>query len=256
MTKASFRRLALAGLKAALEPLVGLLPDAIELRNVRVEVRRRAALPKDCEDRFGYQRRFVAFEVTPGQKVLDIGSGGYPFPHATVLCDRFLDAGPHRHEALVKNGVPFTVAAVECLPFRHRAFDFVYCSHVLEHVQDPILACAEIARVARRGYIETPTFAKDVLLAWAAGMHRWHVVAAGSVLCFFEYSDRQLDGIRSPAWRDTVLGPWAHPLRDAFWNNQDLFNVMFSWSDGFTVYVFARDGSVRVQAVGSELFST
>ena len=45
---------------------------------------------------------------------------------------------------------------VEDLPFRDHAFDFVIASHVLEHSARPERFLAELQRVARAGYIETP----------------------------------------------------------------------------------------------------
>ena len=137
------------------------------------------------------------------------------------------------------------VADVENLPLSDKCIEFIYCSHVLEHIDCPIKACKEIMRVARRGYIETPTFGKDALFSWAANMHKWHLIAIGNTLCFFEYSERQLRGIESSAWRDIIFDKWHHPLQEAFFNNQDVFNVMFHWSGEFTVYVFYINGRVE-----------
>jgi SAM-dependent methyltransferase len=44
----------------------------------------------------------------------------------------------------------------EKLPFKDKAFDFVIASHVLEHTASPEKFLAELERVARAGYIETP----------------------------------------------------------------------------------------------------
>jgi len=205
---------------------------------------KRAKYPGD-DDRFTYQARYINFDIKVGDRVLDVGSGGYPFPYATVLVDRFLETSKHRYEPLVRNGKPLVLADIHNLPFRDKCFDFVYCSHVLEHVNDPILACSEIMRVGKRGFIETPTMAKDILFAWARDRHKWYVVAIGPNLCFFEYSERQLDGIRSSAWRDLIFNKWYHPLQEAFYDNQDLFNVMFVWFDKFAVFVFHLDGTVE-----------
>jgi SAM-dependent methyltransferase len=211
---------------------------------MKIEIRwRRTKYPGEV-DRFSYQMRYINFEIKSDDRVLDVGSGGYPFPYATVLVDRFLEASRHRYEPLVRNGKPLIVADIHSLPFRDKCFDFVYCSHVLEHVNDPILACSELMRVGKRGFIETPTMGKDILFAWAKGRHKWHVVAIGQTLCFFEYSERQLDGIRSSAWRDLIFSKWYHPLQEAFYDNQDVFNVMFTWHDKFTVFVFRLDGTI------------
>jgi len=197
------------------------------------------------KDRLGYQQRYVAFDIESGQRVLDIGSGGYPFPYATLLTDRFVDEAPNRREPLVTMNKPFVVSDIHELPFCDKVFDFVYCSHVLESVKDPLAACREIMRVGRRGYIETPTLGKDALFGWARGVQTWHVVAIAHHLCFFEYSDRQLDGIRSSLWRDRILSKWHDPLQAIFYENQDIFNVMFPWNREFSAFVFRLDGTIN-----------
>ena len=194
--------------------------------------------------RFAYQRELVQFDIKPGDKVLDLGSGNDPFPHATVLVDHYVETTRHRSNPLVTDGKPFMLANIEQLPFRDKSFDYVYCSHLLEHVDDPIGACSEMMRVGRRGFLETPNYAKDALFAWAADMHKWHVVAIGNVIVFFEYSKRQLEGIRTSAWRDVIFSRFYHPLQRAFFENQDVFNTMLAWDGSFRVVVFRLDGSM------------
>jgi SAM-dependent methyltransferase len=194
--------------------------------------------------RLDYQERYVNFKIRPGEQVLDLGSGGIPFPYATVLVDRFI-APKHRVETLVTHGKPFVIADIHDLPFRDKYFDFVYCSHMLEFVGDPLRACQELMRVGKRGYVETPTLGKDKLFAWAADLQtRWHLVAIGRNLCFFEYSERQLNGIRSSVWRDIIFAKWYEPLQEVFYENQDVFNVMFNWVNQFSVFLFRLNGTV------------
>jgi SAM-dependent methyltransferase len=194
--------------------------------------------------RIDYQTRYIDFRIEPGMRVLDIGCGGDPCPHATFLVERYLEP-VFRHESLVTNNKPLVVADTHHLPFPSKCFDFVYSAHVLQNHEDPIQASLEIMRVGKRGYIELPTFGKDVLFAWARNIQKWHVVAIGSRLCFFEYTDRQLDGIKSNAWREVIFGKKPHPLQEAFWDNQDIFNFMFPWEEHFSVVVFYLDGSMR-----------
>jgi SAM-dependent methyltransferase len=215
-------------------------------RGLRVERARPRVRRPEEERRFVYQQRHIDFDIAPGDRVLDIGSGGDPFPYATVLVDRFPGTTQHRHAPFVRDGREFVEADVCDLPFADKSFDFVYCAHVLEHVPDPLVACREIMRVGRRGYIETPTLGKDVLFAWRVpDMHRWHVVAIANRLCFFELSPRQSEGIRGEEWQRLILGRWEHPLQAAFFENQDVFNVLFLWRDAFAVDVYRLDGSVE-----------
>ncbi|HVP15671.1 MAG TPA: class I SAM-dependent methyltransferase, partial [Terriglobales bacterium] len=87
--------------------------------------------------------------------VLDVGSGDGPAPAADVLCDRFV-ADDAERVAPLRLDRPFVSGDLEHLPFRDGAFDFVYCSHVLEHTADPARAIGELERVARAGYVEVP----------------------------------------------------------------------------------------------------
>jgi|SRR5215831_4376209 len=210
-----------------------------------VQPRRRRPLWPGENDRWSYQSQYVDFQVKKGERVLDLGSGANPFPYATHLVDRYLDPTSHRNADLTKDHRPLVAADLHQLPFQDKFFDFVYCSHVLEHVEDPIQTCAEIMRVGKRGFIETPTMGKDILFAWTTHTHKWHLAACGQTLCFFEYSLRHAEGIRSSAWRDIIFDRHYHPLQEAFYRNQDIFNVLFTWSDRFSVFVFAQDGGVK-----------
>ena len=197
-------------------------------------------------DRRLYQKKSVPFNIPAGARVLDIGSGPAPFHRATILCERYLEPTGHRRGDVKTGGLPLVVADIHDLPFRDAAFDFVYCAHVLEHVADPLQACREMMRVGRRGYLETPNFMKDTLFCQAEAMgHRWHTVAAGGTLFFFEYTDRERRGIGSRAWHDLLWSRFHHPLQEAFIENQDLFNTMFLWEEPFSVQVVDRAGRLR-----------
>ena len=184
-----------------------------------------------------YSSRFNDFEIPPGAIVVDVGADNHPFPKATILCDYHFDIALQHRSPNARNECPLVVCDVTALPFREKSVDFICCSHVLEHVDDPLAACSELQRVAKAGYIETPNFMKDVLFSWAYGMHRWHTVAINNALYFFEYTERQAKGIQSSIWRDMILGSTYHPMQDVFDDNQDLFNTMFSWKDSFICVV-------------------
>ncbi|MBN1104244.1 MAG: class I SAM-dependent methyltransferase [Deltaproteobacteria bacterium] len=213
-----------------------------------VKVGPRPPWPED-RSRFTYQRLFNEFDIPTGSTVLDLGSGAYPFPPATILCDRFMDTTRHRSEKLVVDTRPFMVCDVMNLPLPDKSIDFLYCSHVLEHVEDPLRACSEITRVGKRGYIEVPAFAKDMLFSWADEMHRWHIVAIDKKMVFFEYSRRQRQGIGSDVWRNAIFAKSHHPMQDAYYNNPDIFNVMFNWSGGFECIVYRLDGSTQCEVL-------
>ena len=80
---------------------------------------------------------------------------------------------------------------VHRLPFRDGAFDYVVCTHVLEHVERPERAIRELERVARRGYVETPSRANEKVLSHT--FHRWTVSLEDGVLVFREKDRAILD---------------------------------------------------------------
>lgn len=57
----------------------------------------------------------------------------------------------HAQESFVKDNLVFHVADALDLPFDAESFDVVICSHVYEHVPDPVQMFAEIHRVLRTG---------------------------------------------------------------------------------------------------------
>lgn len=140
-----------------------------------------------------------ALQMTSGlERVLDVGSGDMPFPHATVL----LDHGPrssahpaHRAEnpsgQLVYQQKPFVIGELENLPFAGDAFEFVFCSHVLEHVEDPGRALHELQRIAPQGYIECPRSWFEMIDA--SPFHLWMIDYRREVLTFRRKSREEID---------------------------------------------------------------
>ena len=110
--------------------------------------------------------------ICPGDFVLEIGSGHNPKPRANVLCDKFIEDDEQRGGGIIADR-PLVEADGQYLPFADSAFDYVICSHVLEHVEKPALLLAELMRVAKRGYIETPSEIAERIYGWP--YHHWVV---------------------------------------------------------------------------------
>jgi hypothetical protein len=136
--------------------------------------------------RAGWSR--TAIPVTPEMTVLDVGSGAFPNPRATVCVDRDLHDNRHRAGAALVRDRPLVCADVSALPFREKAFDFVIASHLGEHVDDPDSFCRELSRVADAGYIETPSPLADVLLH--EDYHVWRVSFRHGAMTFRRKTSR------------------------------------------------------------------
>lgn len=125
--------------------------------------------------------RKLRLPIPPGGLVLDVGSGGDPNPRADVLVDCVIEGDAQRTFAFRKHG-QVVVGDINRLPFKEAAFSYVICSHVLEHVDDPAVACGELSRVGGGGYVETPSDVHEFM--FPIGWHRWLVRQNGDTLVF------------------------------------------------------------------------
>lgn len=99
--------------------------------------------------------RRVTLDIPAGALVLEVGSGGNPYPRSNVLLDAYQETRERHWDALVHDR-PTVLSFGENLPFKDKAFDYVIAAHVLEHTPFPEKFLAELQRVARAGFIETP----------------------------------------------------------------------------------------------------
>lgn len=200
----------------------------------------------DHKDRFYYQQELNIFDIKQGDKVLDIGSGGYPFSLATHLADLYEYDTTHRVETLVKDDRPLVICDICNLPFEDREFDFIYCSHVLEHVSHPEKACEEMMRVGRRGYIETPTRLSDVMFNFTKlqNHHRWHINLLNDTLIFHEWRDGEQRDTGTDAFFAMFHSKYTNPFQELVHRNRELFVNMLTWEGRFAYYVFNKNGKL------------
>ena len=197
------------------------------------------------KDRYSlYQSRFYEFNLNSNDKILDIGSGNVPFQFATHLADVSLS-----NDELGRAGVPFTSVDgksihecdIEKLPFENKEFDFVYCSHVLEHVREPEKACSELMRIAKRGYIETPKREKDLWLnTTEVSNHLWYIDKIGNKLVFNEYTQDQRNGLHNDVLMKMHVNPQTErekAFSALIYLKADFLNTMLMWNESFNVEV-------------------
>ena len=154
--------------------------------------------------------------------VLDVGSGGAPYPRADILVDR-LSGEEHRNNLKLVIDRHTIFADAHFLPFKNNSFDFVIASHILEHMSKPALFLDEIERIGNAGYIETPN-------AIFERLHPYDIHCLELMLVDNKLHIRK----KSSECDDFFLGNLKFLEKDFRWrslfrNNLNLFHVQYRW---------------------------
>lgn len=105
--------------------------------------------------------------ISRKERVLEVGPGGLPHPRSNVLLEKCFDQktaeAQRGYAPALKTQKKIVFYDSEEFPFKDHEFDYVICSHVLEHVQDVQFFTSELQRVAKKGYLEFPTVYYDFI---------------------------------------------------------------------------------------------
>ena len=122
-------------------------------------------------------------------RVLEVGPGANPHPRSDVLLEkRFQSDGEARRqrgnteETVIK--AKLVLYEGERFPFSDGEFDYVICSHVLEHVECIETFAEELFRVAKKGYVEYPTLYYEYLYNFS--VHRNLLKSKNQVLYYLK----------------------------------------------------------------------
>jgi SAM-dependent methyltransferase len=192
-----------------------------------------------------YQNEVMEWDIPADAQVLDIGSGGWPFKRATALADKYVGSTTHRVESIVLDKRPFYEVDLEKLSFGDKSYDFVFCSHVLEHMDNPGVAMRELMRVGKRGYIEVPTRLSDVMFNFTRipNHHRWHGLVLGTTLILTEWADQERRELGNEFY-EALQSSHGNAFQDFFERNRDLFFVSLHWHGSFDFIVIDKLGRV------------
>jgi SAM-dependent methyltransferase len=127
-----------------------------------------------------YKRnKIIRASLSEDMKVIgDFGCGHFANKHANVLVDFGASDDVQRGGFKVAHGSDTRTFHDLNLnqfpyPFKEKEFDFIICSHVLEHLDDPVRVCAEFSRIAKAGYIEVPNYSADLFVRNNDVIHTW-----------------------------------------------------------------------------------
>ena len=106
--------------------------------------------------------------IKPSDRVLEIGPGSLPHPRANIFLEKRYDdpdtaLGQRGYAPPLQTDKPVVYYDGGKFPFIDAEFDYVICSHVLEHIEDIPAFILELQRVAPKGYLEFPTIYYDFI---------------------------------------------------------------------------------------------
>lgn len=106
--------------------------------------------------------------IKPSDKVLEIGPGASPYYRSDVFLELKYETEQERiaqsgYVGILKTDKTIIYYGGGNFPFKDNEFDYVICSHVLEHVDDANVFLSEIQRVGKKGYLEFPTIYYDYI---------------------------------------------------------------------------------------------
>ena len=178
-------------------------------------------------------------EHLPGDaRVVDVGGGASPCPRADVVIDAvaYRDRGKlgvaatgqaQRYDE--STWIQVDLCGRERWPIPDKSFDYAICSHVLEDLRDPIRVCTELQRIAKAGYIGTPSRileqSRGIEHPLYAGYYhyRWLVSVEDGCLCF-RFKPHSLHSIRAAIVADIGVTRKLNP---------EYVSLDFEWSGGF-----------------------
>lgn len=176
-------------------------------------------------------------------RVLDIGPGAFPHPRADVTLERRFE---NPVEQLAQNGNEPSATINGSLvyydgrdfPFEDDAFDYVICSHVIEHVPDDELDhfVQEVQRVGKRGYLEFPLVYYEFLCF--TPVHRW----------FMNYRDDEILLLDKAIFKSNPL----HQCFRELMHGDDFYRKrMFHQYRDYFFYGFEWDENIRFRRVST-----
>jgi ubiquinone/menaquinone biosynthesis C-methylase UbiE len=99
--------------------------------------------------KYFWDRKIVpGFKIKKNDLVLDIGSGDKPFWRGNVFLDNLELKNLHRHTdtQTIKDLGLFVNGDITKTKFKNKAFDFSFCTHLLEHVDRPDLGRVKVRK--------------------------------------------------------------------------------------------------------------
>jgi len=177
-------------------------------------------------------------KIGPEDKVLHFSFGDEPFGKASVFCGQFT-----KRQIANKSYKPLDPSVIK-LPFKDKAFDIVYISHVLQFVNHPTKVLEEIKRISKSAHIKEHSEFAETLFGWSE--HRWVMVVEDGQLIIKEKNEKY-----------GKFGPFFHGLYaedptfyDYVSANEGLFKIAVDWyeEDDEISYLAIEEDDINIDS--------
>ncbi|MBS1949077.1 MAG: methyltransferase domain-containing protein [Bacteroidetes bacterium] len=183
--------------------------------------------------------------IKKSDRVLEVGGGHNPHHRANVVVDKYTESNFHRSGDLkVLKKQTFLEADGESLPFKDKEFDYVICCHVLEHAEDPAKFLSEQFRVAKRGYLETPSLLGEYLFPRIS--HKWILNEFRDVLYLVDKQKMGfIYGYDLGELVQDYLPTHSIGFKMVERTHPNLINVRIEWDTDFAYVIEPQDPEIR-----------
>lgn len=180
--------------------------------------------------------------IKKSDNVLEVGPGASPFPRSNVFLEKEFDADmaykQRGHTASKELDNPINYYQGKKFPFQNEAFDYVICSHVIEHVPEEDIHefIKELERVAHRGYIEFPNVFYELINY--QDVHLWYMWFRNGKILF----------LKKDAIKSNVL---MQIYREFFYSKSAALSYLFNEFKDFFFFGYEWHGKIEYEICDS-----
>lgn len=183
----------------------------------------------------------IPWQVDSRWIIADVGPGSYPFYNADIFIDNDFDRLAAVRKEHPRAGMVCAELSEGLPQIPDKQFDYVWCSHVLEHVDDPAACARTLSRIGKRGTIVLPSAIKESIFDFEEREHKWLILPhpQTSIPIFIAYNLPFMQRIRDIRVQQSTCRLFrtgsghdcseSDLLREWFADNEKNLDVVYHW---------------------------
>lgn len=181
--------------------------------------------------------------------VADVGPGTYPFRRANIFIDYDQYTLSKALEAVPNAKAMCTELEDGLADIPDKYFDYIWCSHLFEHLDNPMKCARVLSRVGKRGTLVIPGAIKEGLFNFEERQHKWlilpHPSGRGGPIFVSHHPD--IAQLKDPDIQKSLCRLFrsrpghncceADFLREWFWQKEKYLDVIYHWEGSLEIMV-------------------